>query len=400
MSSTSIWSFVISSFLLIDCLCLHLLSSKKMSFYIFTSVILKELDNWDEWVLIIETMIRRNDVQKYVNLIRFTVESTESVKSSILTFFTIKLDAIKSDDLSIDQQRDLAILRENHKKTLRTYREKIETLKNLNLFILTSVNQFNLLYLRNQITIFQKLLVLKKRLALTNRIRELKVIRKYKDLQQTSKQNLTSKRDQLNQWLLEWKRIYAKTARLNLSNVQRNRYVYDFLNSLRTMNVTFVIDRETILNHEVQQEKNSSSIKNLLKKFRNHLRTIRALISLDDDQRILASKWESDSNESIVDQENLDQTSEISLCICGTNHRFSECLYIRRSIRLSEWISNSAIQETMNHRIFEIIDKLKVILNSIRSEDAKRMIEIDQSKTTNAKSEAEKFQIVYSSFAA
>jgi hypothetical protein len=54
----------------------------------------------------------------------------------------------------------------------------------------------------------------------------------------------------------------------------------------------------------------------------------------------------------------------------------------------------------MNHRIFEIIDKLKVILNSIRSEDAKRMIEIDQSKTTNAKSEAEKFQIVYSSFAA
>ncbi len=150
-------------------------------------------------MLIIETMIRRNDVQKYVNLIRFTVESTESVKSSILTFFTIKLDAIKSDDLSIDQQRDLAILRENHKKTLRTYREKIETLKNLNLFILTSVNQFNLLYLRNQITIFQKLLVLKKRLALTNRIRELKVIRKYKDLQQTSKQNLTSKRDQLNQ---------------------------------------------------------------------------------------------------------------------------------------------------------------------------------------------------------
>jgi hypothetical protein len=54
----------------------------------------------------------------------------------------------------------------------------------------------------------------------------------------------------------------------------------------------------------------------------------------------------------------------------------------------------------MNHRIFEIIDKLKVILNSIRSKDAKRMIEIDQSETTNAKSEAEKFQTVYSSFAA
>jgi hypothetical protein len=186
MSSTSIWSFDYSSFF-IDRLSLSS-SSTKMSFYIFTSVILKEPDDWDEWVLIIDTMIKRSDIQKYVNLIRI-IESTESVKSSTLTFFTIKLDAVKSNDLSIDQQRDLAILRENHKKTLRTYRERIEALKNLNLFILTSVNRFNLLYLRNQTTIFQKLLVLKKRLALTNRIRKLKVIRKYRDLQQAPKRN-------------------------------------------------------------------------------------------------------------------------------------------------------------------------------------------------------------------
>jgi hypothetical protein len=392
MSSTSIWSFDYSSSF-IDWLSLSS-SSTKMSFYIFISVILKKLDDWDEWVLIIETMIRRDDVQKYVNLI--TVESIESVKSSIFTFFTIKLEAIKSDDFSIDQQRDLTILRENHKNALRTYRERIEILKNLNLFILTSVNRFNLLYLRNQITIFQKLLVLKKRFALTNRIRELEMIRRYKNLQ------LISKRDQLNQWLLEWERVYAKTARLNLSNVQKDRCVYDFLNSLRTVNVTFVIDRETILNHEIlQQEKNSSSIKNLLKKFRNHLRTIRALISLMtdvSDQKLFVSNWRMKMN----DQKNLDQTREISLCICETNHRFSECLYIRRSIRLSEWISNSAIDETMKRRIFEITGKLKVILNSIRKKNAKRMIkliEIDQSETTNAKLEAEKFQFVYSSFA-
>jgi hypothetical protein len=53
----------------------------------------------------------------------------------------------------------------------------------------------------------------------------------------------------------------------------------------------------------------------------------------------------------------------------------------------------------VKHRIFEITGKLKVILNSIRSKDAKRMTEIDQSETTNVKPEARKFQIVYSSFA-
>jgi hypothetical protein len=138
-------------------------------------------------VLIIEAMIRRDDVQKYVNLI--TVEPTESVKPPTFTFFTVKPEAAKSDDLSTGQQRDLAILRKDHKETLRTYRERTEALKNLNLFILTSVDRSNLLYLRDQITVFQKLLALKKRLAFTNRIRELEVIRKYKDLQQVPKRD-------------------------------------------------------------------------------------------------------------------------------------------------------------------------------------------------------------------
>jgi hypothetical protein len=164
-----------------------------MSFYIFTSVVLKEPGDWDEWVLVIEAMARRGGVQEYVDLIRLTVEPAEPVKPSTPTFSTIKSGAAKSDDLSAGQQRDLAILREDHKEALRTYRERIEALKNLNLFILTSVDRFNLLYLRDQTTVFQKLLALKKRLAFTDRIRELKVIRKYKNLQ------LASKRNQLDQ---------------------------------------------------------------------------------------------------------------------------------------------------------------------------------------------------------
>ncbi len=394
-----------SYWLIVSVFILTSYEEEKMSFYTFTSVILKKLDDWDEWVLIIEAMIRRDDVQKYVNLI--TVEPTESVKPPTFTFFTVKPEAAKSDDLSTGQQRDLAILRKDHKETLRTYRERTEALKNLNLFILTSVDRSNLLYLRDQITVFQKLLALKKRLAFTNRIRELEVIRKYKDLQQVPKRDSR----QLDQWLLEWKRVYAETARLNLPDVQGDRCVYDFLNALRTVNVAFVVGREAILNYEIRQGK-TSSIKDLLENFRNHLRTARALTSLDGGQGIFAPygesapKWGSGPNGGLaemVDQGNLDQMrdgkSEIPLCICGTDHRFSECSYIRRSIRLSGWTPDSAIEKTVNHRISEVIGKLKVILDSIRSKDAKRMAEIDQSET-DVKPEAGKFQTVYSSFAA
>jgi hypothetical protein len=108
--------------------------------------------------MIVKTMIKRDDVERYVNLIKN--ESVESIEFDLFIFFTIKIDAINSTDLSVDEQRDLAILREDYKNQMRKYKKKIDVLKNLNIFILTSVDRFNLIYLRNQKTIHQKLSVL------------------------------------------------------------------------------------------------------------------------------------------------------------------------------------------------------------------------------------------------
>jgi hypothetical protein len=135
--------------------------------------------------MIVKTMTKRDDVERYVNLIK--IESAESIELDLSIFFTIKLDATNSTDLSIDEQRDLAIMREDYKKKMRKYRERIDVLKNLNIFILISVDRFNLIYLRNQKTVHQKLSALKKRLASTNRVRKLEMIRKYKDLQRAFK---------------------------------------------------------------------------------------------------------------------------------------------------------------------------------------------------------------------
>jgi hypothetical protein len=130
-------------------------------------------------------MIKRDDVEKYVNLTK--TESAESIEFDLSIFFTIKLDATNFIDLSIDEQRDLAIMREDYKRRMRKYRKRIDVLKNLNIFILISVDRFNLIYLKDQKTIHQKLSALKKRLASTNRVRKLEMIRKYKNLQKALK---------------------------------------------------------------------------------------------------------------------------------------------------------------------------------------------------------------------
>jgi hypothetical protein len=42
-----------------------------------TNLILKKFDDWNEWVMIVKTMIKRDDVERYVNLIK--IESAEFI---------------------------------------------------------------------------------------------------------------------------------------------------------------------------------------------------------------------------------------------------------------------------------------------------------------------------------
>ncbi len=356
----------------------------KMSFFINsaassskTNVILKKFDDWDEWIMIIKKMIKRDDIERYVNLIK--IESAKSIEFDLSIFFTIKIDAINSTNLSIDEQRDLVILREDYKNQMRRYKERIDALKNLNIFILTSVDRFNLIYLRNQKTIHQKLPALKKRLVSTNRIRRLEMTRKYKNLQKALKHQ------QLNQWLLNWEKIYAKTRRLNLSDVTKNRCAYNFLNSLRTMNLSFVFNKKTILNHEMNQKKSSTSIRNILKEFRNHSRIARTLITKKTTHEAFVTLQSKTSDEKTTDQEkNSEKFSNRKFenrkyddrsCLCEKKHSFNNCFYLLENIRSIEWKSNEEIMKKIE-KILETNSWIRTAIKYVRRNVKRRLKKI------------------------
>ncbi len=388
MSSTSTWSFdyseslidwlnhCLNSFASLSLCCLinlRINTISKMSFIINstvskTNLILKKLDDWDEWIMIVKTMTKRDDVEKYVNLIK--IESAKSIEFDLSIFFTIKFDATNFTDLSIDEQRDLAIMREDYKKKMRKYKERIDALKNLNIFILISIDRFNLIYLRDQKTVHQKLSALKKRLASTNRVRKLEMIRKYKNLQRAFKHQ------QMNQWLLNWKKIYAKTKRLNLFDVQNDRCAYDFLNSLRTMNLSFVFERKTILNHEINQRKFSTSIRDLLEEFRNHLRIARTLITKKTTHEAFATLQEKSPNDETTDQKGSeklsDRKSENRPCLCDRKHSFNECYYLIEELRSTEWKSNEEIKKKIE-KILETNSRIRTTVKWARKNVKRRL---------------------------
>ncbi len=83
------------------------------------TIILKHLDDWDEWFLIIKTMIKCDKNEKFVKLI--DIVSSKLIKSLTFIFFDIINDVTFSFNLSIEKRDDLVILRENFQKNLRNY---------------------------------------------------------------------------------------------------------------------------------------------------------------------------------------------------------------------------------------------------------------------------------------
>ncbi len=132
---------------------------------------------------------------------------------------------------------------------------------------------------------------------------------------------------------------------MNLFDVKNDRCAYDFLNSLRTMNLSFVFDKKAILNHEMNQKKFSTLIKIFLEKFRNHLQIAQALITKKAIHEAFATLQEKSSNEKTTDQKESKTFSNRRLenskienrsCLCDRKHLFKDCYYLIEKIRSTE----------------------------------------------------------------
>ncbi len=96
-----------------------------------------------------------------------------------------------------------------------------------------------------------------------------------------------------------------------------------------------------ILNHEMNQNKSSTSIRDLLKKFRNHLRIARTLIVREATHEVFVTLQEKSKRDEKFDQEKksnrFDQKANRKLenrsCLCERNHKFKNCYYLIEKLR-------------------------------------------------------------------
>ncbi len=94
----------------------------------------------------------------------------------------------------------------------------------------------------------------------------------------------------------------------------------------------------------MNQKKSSTSIRNLLEEFRNHLRIARALITKRATHEAFVTLQRKTSDDETTDQKSKkfsnrkleNRKSADRLCICEKKHLFKDCYYLIEKIRSTE----------------------------------------------------------------
>jgi hypothetical protein len=140
-----------------------------------------------------------------------------------------------------------------------------------------------------------------------------------------------------------------------------------------------VFKRKTILNHEMNQSKSSTLIRNLLEEFRNHLRIARTLITKKTIHEAFATLQEKSSNDETTDQKRsekfLNRKIENRSCLCERKHSFNECYYLIEELRSIEWKSNEEMMKKIE-KILETKSRIKSAVKWIRKNVKRRLKKI------------------------
>lgn len=327
------------------------------------SITLVRPEDWDEWMLIVNSMARNGNVKDLIDP-NLPTEPPQPVEPRRPT--AVDAGAASITALTADQQKVYALLRDDFKYDMMKYRDQREALKSIQDFILTRVDRQHLILLEGKETVYQMLVALKKRLAPTDRAREMDVIRRYRELQRAPKSQ------QIDKWLQQWERVYTEAQNLSLPDVQKERPLYDFLNALRPVDTAFVAGREATLEERIRRKEDLPTILDMLENYRNHVRISKASSTKGSSHAAFAT-FQGNS-------ENDEKKKKSTKCVCGEEHLFKECPYLIESLRASSWTPDSEIQQKINEKL-EKIPKLKAA-----AEKAQKQAK-EQQKSKNKKEE-------------
>ena len=326
-----------------------------------TTVILDKPSDWKPWLFTVKDAATAVKIWQYINpeppLVRQMDEDGSTVlvqqslpeppsEPTIPRPKDVKADATSMLDLDSDQVQALSVLQGTYKAEEKAFQKYENACEKVNEFIMKTVAFHNHTFIQESGTIRQKLLDLKKRLAPTDQARKLDITSEYRKLQKSPRAQDTEK------WLSRWETTYSDASAINLPEVQEDRSVQDFLNTIESLDASFVSTQRALIYKGVS----NPTLYDIVEEFRNSWRLSAARRRLENHSAFPTFKTDSDGAESNTTPTALgNSTNDANTtsnsgpsgigsrkrkrpCVCGyPYHHYSKCWYINDTLRPATW---------------------------------------------------------------
>ena len=211
------------------------------------------------------------------------------------------------------------------------------------------------------------LIALKQRLVPTDEARELELAKQYKALKKPPRaQNLDN-------WLQQWEKTYSQCVELKLPEVDKDRPLYDFLNTISSVSPEFT----GYWIHDLQAKRKSGqksvTFFELIEYFRESHRLSMA-------QKGRASSGAFTATFQGQPADDTTEEKKLSPCLCGIEHRYKDCPYLNELVRPKDWKPDLNLQKQIDEKLQKSL-RLRTSVERMQKRQGKSMDNPTQSST-------------------
>ena len=319
------------------------------------TVILKKIEDWDNWYMVIRTAAKVAKVWQYINPETPEHELPTLDEPEEPLFSDVQEGATTMKDLTdIPTREHFKYLHNKYKDQMEIYTKRELSLDSFNTEIQRSIGKGVLTQIRECTTPYEMLVKLRLLYSPTDMTRQQDVRTKYQALR------VLPKTHNIETWLNDWVEVVQDARLVNLPEVSEHWPVRDFVRAVEKIEPSFY----SYWTHKMINKGKFPTLHKIIENFRTHVRERTSEITSEhgvftatfqDSKSNKTATATSTQKPAAMEKDN-SHTEEKpwkrdGICICGERHPLRHCPYVFESKQSSGWKEDLTVAQSVRDKI-------------------------------------------------
>ena len=298
-------------------------------------LILRNPDDWIPWLEMVKSTATTGQVWDYVDPSKTVAQLPALTEPTWPQPNDLPLTAEEqAGTLTAAHKEELSELRGLYKLTLNRYDQRKASIANLHRIIQETVHPDRVHHTFNCDSVHQMLVNLQSRLKPKEDVRRLQLTDQYRELQKSPKSK------NLDNWLMNWEKVYREGIALTQPIVQQDTAVQDFLRAVFDLTPDFSSFWTNTI-QSIDDVSKRPSLYDIIDRFRVQRQILGTSTSKPDSSHSAFSATLQGQSEA----------KPKSPCVCGKIHRYAQCWYLDNSTAPAGWQENLTVRKKVEEQL-------------------------------------------------